>query len=171
MNSNFEITNKANTNLSIEQQRQKDYDLTGITGIENTLLIELEELGVSNPNSGQLQVLASNIGNLMVNDISTSSNWTIVATEIMNRQRRADLISSTLNLEINFANKEKAEADGKSQKIIKKIQEIALKYYQFTQFKRAYFDCTEVRYDPDTARVCEMNFVLRTDSNGIVEFN
>lgn len=172
MNSGFEITNKANANLSVEQQRRKDYDLTGITGVENILLMELEELGVTNPNAGQLQTLASNIANLMVKDKSSpSDNWTIVSTEIMNRQRRADLISSTLNLEINFANKERAEADNRSQNIIKKVQEIALQYYQFTQFKRAYFDCTEVIYDADTGRISEMNFELRIDSNGNVEFN
>ena len=43
MNSGFEITNKANANLSVEQQRRKDYDLTGITGVENILLMELPE--------------------------------------------------------------------------------------------------------------------------------
>lgn len=175
---NYKITNETAANANLDQQKIADNRLTGITGIENNLLEVLQnELGVQSPTSGQLQTLAANIGNIMIKDSSNANdNWTIVSTEINNRLRRKDLIETTFNnIVINFRNdgiyKGMAVANRTSQDIIDKIKEIALQYYQFTQFKRAYFDCTEVRYDPDTGRISEMYFEIRTDASGLVEFN
>ena len=49
-----------------------------------------------------------------------------------------------------------------------KIREDVYKYYEYIQFKRAYFDCASldgkgnsgVTYDKDTGRIISMNFVF-----------
>ena len=173
VNSSHEITNRTTSNDE-DDLRAADNRLAGITGIEAKLLNELTDesngLGVSNPTPSQLQTLAANIGNIMIDDnvISTDS-WTVASTKIANRLKRADLIESTLNIELQI--NEAGEAIGNSQNIIDKIKEIALQYYQFTQFKRAYFDCTDVIYDTDTGRISSMNFEIRIGADGNVEFN
>ena len=53
---------------------------------------------------------------------------------------------------------------------INKIKEIVSKYYQYTQFKRAQFECKEVKIDTSTKRVVEMNFQVKT-KNGQVQFD
>ena len=162
------ITNRTTGTTTLEDA---DNSLIAITDVENELLIELSNLGVSNPNSSQLQSLTANIANIIIEDSITDSNWIIGSQQIMNRQKRADLIKSVLNIDINFRDEKNAIAERTSQDVIDELKEIVLKYYQFMQFKRAYFDCTEVKYDKNTGRICEMNFEIRTDSSGNVEFN
>lgn len=58
---------------------------------------------------------------------------------------------------------------------IEAIKEIASKYYQYTQFKRAYFKCTEMKHDSGTGRVVEMNFEVQTKKdqrgNDVIQFD
>ena len=172
VNSSHEITNRT-TSHDERELRIADYRLTSITGIETQLLSKLSDLGVSNPTPSQLQTLASNIGNIMINESSdyNTNSWSAVSTQISNRLKRADLIESTLNIHLDI-NEENGESIGTTKtSIIPKIKEITLQYYQFTQFKRAYFDCTEVEYDEDTGRISKMNFIIRVDDAGNVEFN
>lgn len=176
-NNNFKITNKTASNASEDQKKAADNKLVGITGIENDLINVLKnQLGVSDPTSGQLQTLSSNIGNIMIKEDynytpeEERQNWTLISTEIANRKKRADLIETTLNIQIEIDD-ETAVTKSTSEDDMELIKEIALQYYQFTQFKRAYFDCTEVKYDEETGRISEMYFEIRTDASGIVEFN
>ena len=50
------------------------------------------------------------------------------------------------------------------------IQNITKKYYQYTQFKRAMFECTSVEHNTANGRVNEMNFKIEQDENGNVKF-
>ena len=43
---------------------------------------------------------------------------------------------------------------------IPKIKEATKKYYQYTQFKRAMFKCTDVKYNQQNGRVNEMDFEI-----------
>ena len=45
-----------------------------------------------------------------------------------------------------------------------KIRQDVYKYYEYIQFKRTYFDCTNIKYS-DVGRITEMNF----KGNGNVE--
>ena len=165
INSSYEITNKSGKNID------NDNKLTAITGAENKLMQSLNSLGVSNTSSSQLQSLASNISNIMIEDNDQPTElWQVRNTKIKNRQKRAELIKRVLNIDITYSDEETAVANSSSQDKINEIKKIALQYYQYIQFKRAYFDCTEVKYDEKTGRVCEMNFEVRTNG-GNVEFN
>ena len=53
---------------------------------------------------------------------------------------------------------------------INTIKNIVSQYYQYTQFKRAQFECKEVKVDTGTKRVVEMNFEVKI-KNGQVQFN
>ena len=56
-------------------------------------------------------------------------------------------------------------------KMVETIKDVTLKYYEFTQFKRAHFLCTGLEYDSVTGRVNEMSFEVCTDDNGNVVIN
>ena len=152
-----EITNASGTGII------NDKRLVAITNTENDMREKAKlELGIDNITESQLQSLSSNIANIIINenDITYEMN-------IRNREKRAALLESILRIDIPIKNNTAISANEAQ---IKTIKEIACQYYQYTQFKRAYFDCTEVIYDEGTGRVCEMNFELRTNS-GTVEFN
>ena len=50
------------------------------------------------------------------------------------------------------------------------VKNATAQYYEYTQFKRACFNCTGVEYDPDTGRVVRMTFKLQTKNDGKVVF-
>lgn len=58
----------------------------------------------------------------------------------------------------------------RGQEKIDTIKDIVSQYYQYTQFKRAQFECKEVKVDTGTKRVVEMNFEVKT-KNGQVQFD
>lgn len=41
---------------------------------------------------------------------------------------------------------------------IEQVYQDALKYYEYVQFKRSYFDCTKTEYDKNTGRIINMEF-------------
>ena len=45
------------------------------------------------------------------------------------------------------------------------IRENVYSYYEYVQFKRARFDCTEVRYDENTGRITKMKFKFTGEFN------
>ena len=45
------------------------------------------------------------------------------------------------------------------------IKEDALVYYEYTQLKRAYFNCTGTAYNQQTGRIVEMNFEFDSSRN------
>lgn len=51
---------------------------------------------------------------------------------------------------------------------INDIKKATYQYYQFTQFKRAMFECTDIKYNEQNGRINEMRFevVLETDASG-----
>lgn len=55
------------------------------------------------------------------------------------------------------------------QEKIKIIKNIVSQYYQYTQFKRALFECTDVNMDNETKRVVEMNFKVKTKKQNDTE--
>jgi len=65
-------------------------------------------------------------------------------------------VGSKKNFEENFNAKymdayKKIQADGS-------IKEDVYTYYEYIQFKRAYFDCTDVKYNKNTGRIIELTF-------------
>ena len=123
----------------------KDANLTKITNIESDLIAEASVAGIS-LTSVQLQNLSSNISNIL-DDTNA---------------KREQLLKKITGQDINVAAKLNA------------IKNVTKKYYQYTQYKRALFNCTDVIYDTETGRVYEMKFVVSTKTSGgntVIDFN
>ena len=124
----------------------KDANLTKITNIESDLIAKASVAGIS-LTSVQLQSLSSNISNVL---------------DETNDAKREQLLKKITGQDINEAAK------------INAIKNVTKKYYQYTQFKRALFNCTDVKYDIETGRVIEMKFVVSTKTSGgntVIDFN
>jgi len=151
------ITNTTGTGINWKD----DKNLIAITNTTTNLCAKLESIGVRNPTDAQLQQLSSNISNIIIDE---NQDWAKSY-----RFKRADIIEDVLGIEVKIdptTGKTKTE----SKDIINKIKEIASQYYQYTQYKRAYFDCTEMLYDEETNRVVEIKFEVKK-KNGVVVFN
>lgn len=139
-----------------------DRNLVELTQTSDDLIKKAKEKLNIDITDTQLQQIASNISNLIIDENSET------VTAINNRVFRAEMIKELLDLPIlideNTA-KTKTVADRNK---INVIQEIASQYYQYMQFKRAYFDCKKVLYDDETNRVESMKFELRIKDGNVV---
>lgn len=138
-----QITNK----LGID--RVEDKWLIAITEVENDLIANYPQFNLT---STKLQRLSADISNIVID----SYYETGIDTDSENiRKKRKNLLENTLKQTINDSD-------------IDDIKEITCKYYEFTQFKRALFNCTEVIYDQASGRIKEMNFEVKTKNNMVV---
>jgi type II secretory pathway pseudopilin PulG len=137
------ITNK------LGSDRVEDKNLVRITEIENELINNNQELSLT---SGKLQQISSNIGNIII-DESRSNDY---------KQRAVD---KRMEILVNILGKDKQSTINSS---MDTIEDIACQYFEFTQFKRAYFDCTGTILDENTGRIEEMNFEVRTNGGEVV---
>lgn len=141
---------------------QNDRSLVAITNTSADLCNELKTLGISNATDTKLQQLSSNISNIIVDENSEQ--------EKSYRFKRATIIKDILNADIEVdENTGKTKTESKD--FVDNIKNITNKYYQYTQFKRAYFDCIKMRYDSETNRIVEMNFKVQLDSDNKVVFD
>ncbi|MBQ2835546.1 MAG: hypothetical protein IJE68_01760 [Clostridia bacterium] len=104
----------------------------------------------------ELQLLASKIYNIFVTDEEDLDYAD-------DRLYRAYMLEDLLGKNIIEVNEETGKTTDKfSADRLQVIKDITIQYYQYMQFKRAKFDCTEVKYDTETNRIVEMNFKLQT---------
>ena len=144
-----EITNKTGGATN----REKDRELIALTGVETKLIQDANSAGISGLDTGKLETLSANIANIIVDEKAT------------------DQYSESIRIKRENVLKEILEMNNITAKQIKVIKEITYQYYQFMQFKRAYFNSSgEFEIDPDTGRICGMNFEVSTQ-NGSVVFN
>lgn len=149
--------------------RNRDRNLIAVTNIETTLINSNTDLSL---NPTKLQKLTSNISNFRLG--TNETDLSVTQPQINDRLKRANLIKDILGKTINFPNNANGAAgiaDSAGQNLISRVQSIATQYYQYQQFKRAYFDCTHVGYDAETARINEMNFRVQLKPDGTVNFN
>jgi len=128
--------------------KEKDKQLIAITNTESNIITQAKNIGI-NLNADKLQKLSANISNITA-DVNTEPQSAIKRDALLK-----NILGSSYTTDINK---------------IKEIQKYTCKYYQYTQFKRAYFNCTALNYDEDTGRVCEMKFEVST-KGGLVVFN
>lgn len=139
-----------------------DRALVAITATSTDLIAEAEASGFDITDT-QLQQLQSKISNIIIDENSVDMY------SIQNRYYRANILEDLLGWTID-ADKETWKSKGTTITKMNLIKDIANRYYQYTQFKRAVFDCVEMLYDEQTNRVVEMNFELQT-KNGEVVFD
>lgn len=157
-----EITN---TN-GLGSNYNKDNELVKITNTPTELIQKAANANINNVTDTQLQKLTMEISRLCVDENGNSNQQT------EDRRIRKQVIKSILKMEISTDNLYRTQ--GNDQKKVEVIREIACQYYQYTQFKRAKFECIEMKHDENTGRVVEMNFKVQTkNQNGqeVVQFD
>lgn len=171
------INNISPETATLSVKRAADARLIAITNVETDLIdfAKMPEvqggLGIT-ISADKLQKLAANISNIILDsDHISQLNVNTQHNEIQQRYRRAKLIKDILNIDITYDNEAAGQEDSISKNRINKIQQMARKYYQYQQFKRAYFDCKAdngVIYDNNTGRIERINFEiqLKQDETG-----
>ena len=119
-----------------------------------------------------LQQLSSNIANIMVEETNSgASNEYEISNRNEARRKRANLLKNIFKVNVCGSNTTTYTTDSQYVDMVSTIKDVTLKYYEFTQFKRAHFDCIELEYDSVTGRVNKMSFRVCTDSNGNIILN
>lgn len=160
------ITNTRETN-----DWQDDKNLIAITNTPTDLANYARTYRIYNLTDTKLQQLASRISNIIVDETDTQSTMSVY-----NRLKRAEIIEDVLNLKVNDSSSAYIRINEDTgivknaigRQRINAIKQITSKYYQYMQFKRAYFDCVSMKYDEQTNRVVEMQFRLQVKDGSVV---
>lgn len=141
---NFQYNGDTGTNIFknkdlLSNIDDKDKYIEEISNLSTNLVKDLRDAGVEADDT-KLQLLSANIANI-VDD-------------------KVDEETRTKKLKSIFGDKI-ADSNGKiSENKISKIKSATMQYYQYIQFKRAMFTCTDVKYNQQNGRVNEMDFVI-----------
>ena len=165
-----------------------DKKLVAITNTSADLRLKAAEAYITNLTDTQLQKLTAEISNIIIDEEidginQDGTNWSeqqkYRAGE--NRRNRAILLKNILNLRVTTNLSEtiydiKLDKDNyyktiEGQDKIETIKEIVSQYHQYTQFKRACFECEEITHNQETGRVKGMKFKLQTNADGNVVFD
>ncbi len=175
---NYESVNDSSTyllsgsNTKITENKLKDFS-NRVNDPSTGLIGSLQSVsGSVKVTETLLQQLSSNIANIMVEESNSgATNDYDINNRNDARRKRAKLLENIFG--VNICNDDKVTyiTDSKYVKMVDTIKDVTLKYYEFTQFKRAHFLCTGLEYDSVTGRVNEMSFELCTDDNGNVVIN
>lgn len=157
-----------------------DQDLIAITNTPEKAREIANGVGITNLTDTQLQKLTMEISNILIDETKTDNS----SNEY--RRLRAISLRNILKLDIgtNATNyivlKEGTyitDNTNDSKEKMEAIKQIVSIYYQYTQFKRAYFSCPEsgITYNSQTGRVVGMEFKVQTkeEQNGqiVVQFD
>lgn len=138
-----------------------DKNLVAITNTPSDLIKKAQQAQIENMTDSKLQKLTNEIYYILVDETS------IANYDSENRRIRKQLIKSILNISIN-TDEEYYKTSSVDSSKMEAIKEIVSQYYQYTMFKRAYFECVEMKHNTETGRVNEMHFKVqtKTDSDG-----
>lgn len=181
----FKFENKGEKNDYIKSviqntvgDKASDSELVKIASTPKDLISDAASVGIT-INDTQLQKLTMEISNIIFD--KDEYEYKIANQQNEDRRIRAIIFRNILKFNIGQYGKtdpgiqydlvlDDYYVAKEGQDKINKIKEIVSKYYQYTQFKRAQFECKEVKIDTETRRVVEMNFEVRT-KNGQVQFD
>lgn len=143
--SNFKYNNRGKEIIRNDMILNQENDMisnqendNNIKTISNLSIDLARETGIDDT---KLQRLSADISNIVDDDSKTGDELKAY------KEYRAEKLKSILGYEVQ---------DSK----ISDIVEATLKYYQYTQFKRAMFKCDGVNYNKQNGRVNEMNFTI-----------
>ena len=153
-----------------------DQDLIAITDTPDKARGIANGVGITNLTDTQLQKLTMEISNILIDETSIDNS----SNEY--RRLRAISLRNILKLDIGTNASNSIRLNDKNYKTIsggekiEAIKQIVSIYYQYTQFKRAYFSCPEsgITYNSQTGRVVGMEFKVQTkEQNGqtVVQFD
>lgn len=132
-----------NGNLISGKISNADGNDTRLINIANLSTTLLNNSGIANLTDTKLQKLSSEISTIL---------------DDSNEDYRAEKLKNILGYVVTDVNE------------INKIKNVTKQYYQYTQFKRAMFNCTGVKYNTANQRVNAITFDI-VEENGNVKFN
>lgn len=132
-----------NGNLISGKISNADGNDTRLINIANLSTTLVNNSGIANLTDTKLQKLSSEISTIL---------------DDSNEDYRAEKLKNILGYVVTDVNE------------INKIKNVTKQYYQYTQFKRAMFNCTGVKYNTANQRVNEITFDI-VEENGNVKFN
>lgn len=105
----------------------------------------------------QLQKLSANVANII---IPSRENYKKYDSSLEKykaaNEKRIKVIKEILGITLTLNGNRYYDINETS--LIQQIEIITNKYYQLTQFKRAYFECVKTEYDKNTSRIIYMEF-------------
>lgn len=173
------ITAVIQNTINSTNNQANDKNLIAITNTPEKAREIANGVGITNLTDTQLQKLTMEISNILIDETKTDNS----SNEY--RRLRAISLRNILKLDIgtNATNyivlKEGTyitDNTNDSKEKMEAIKQIVSIYYQYTQFKRAYFSCPEsgITYNSQTGRVVGMEFEVQTkEQNGqiVVQFD
>lgn len=171
---NYGDAKKYETILSSNIITNKNGSDTQLVTLTSTLNNKINTNSGLNVTDAIMQKFAGSISNIVleknvINNANkytqgTLSNFNSYASDYQKVQSKKSLIINTLNWPTNNT----TYYDNN----VLTIEQLTCQYYEYLQFKRAYFDCTAMNYDDEkgTGRICEIVFTVRA-KNGSVEFD
>lgn len=173
------ITAVIQNTINSTNNQANDKNLIAITNTPEKAREIANGVSITNLTDTQLQKLTMEISNILIDETKTDNS----SNEY--RRLRAISLRNILKLDIgtNATNyivlKEGTyitDNTNDSKEKMEAIKQIVSIYYQYTQFKRAYFSCPEsgITYNSQTGRVVGMEFEVQTkEQNGqiVVQFD
>lgn len=154
-----------------------DQDLIAITDTPDKARGIANDVGITNLTDTQLQKLTMEISNILIDETKTDNSSNeyrrLRAISLRNILKLDIGTNATNDIYLNATNYKTINGGEK----IEAIKQIVSIYYQYTQFKRAYFSCPEsgITYNSQTGRVVGMEFKVQTkeEQNGqiVVQFD
>ena len=167
-NNQFETYNRQDirgTDMVSLMNRVVDYNTrkTGTTSEEQYQKMEITVTGIS-PSAFKYDTSDDSL----IKESYTQDNITTLLNPVKQLENKYQQKYIT-ELSANISNIIDGDSEGQAKKILNTtnldryggIDQIKLdtaKYYQYTQFKRTYFDCTNVTYNNQTGRIVKMEF-------------
>ena len=170
------ITAVIQNTINSTNNQANDEKLTAITNTPEKAREIANGVGITNLTDTQLQKLTMEISNILIDETKTDNSSNeyrrLRAISLRNILKLDIGTNATNDIYLNATNYKTINGGEK----IEAIKQIVSIYYQYTQFKRAYFSCPEegVKYNSQTGRVVEMNFQVQTkEQNGqiVVQFD
>ena len=170
------ITAVIQNTINSTNNQANDKNLIAITNTPEKAREIANGVGITNLTDTQLQKLTMEISNILIDEtsIDNSSNEyrRLRAISLRNILKLDIGTNATNDIYLNATNYKTINGGEK----IEAIKQIVSIYYQYTQFKRAYFSCPEsgITYNSQTGRVVGMEFEVQTkEQNGqiVVQFD
>lgn len=140
---NSSDTNIISTTSTLSNQAG-DTNIENISNLSSKLVSGAISAGITGINDTKLQKLSASISVIL--DDSDS-------------EYRKKTLKNILGYEVTDVNE------------IDKIKSTTKQYYQYTQFKRAMFKCTEIEHNTENGRVNKITFEIEETAGGNIKYN
>ena len=157
-----------------------DQDLIAITDTPDKAREIANGVGITNLTDTQLQKLTMEISNILIDETSidnSSNEYRRLRAISLRNILKLDIGTNATNYIVLKEGTYITDNTNDSKEKMEAIKQIVSIYYQYTQFKRAYFSCPEsgITYNSQTGRVVGMEFKVQTkeEQNGqiVVQFD